>query len=134
MAEYTGKDLAMSWIYSGGTITLNTDYRSCNWNPSIGKTDKSAGSDAQKTYLATQKDVSCSITLVAQAGGTALMDALAPGVEGTLIVQPEGTAAGKRKHILPAFSDGAVPTYPFSDLVTISCSFTPTAAYTDTTN
>jgi hypothetical protein len=134
MAKYTGKDLVLSWIYSGGTVSLGGDYRQCNWNPSIGKTDKSAGSDAQKTYLSTQKDVTASVTLVAQAGGTALEDALAPGVEGTLIIQPEGTASGKRKHTLPCFSDGIVPSYPYNDIVVYNCSFTPTAAYTSTTN
>jgi hypothetical protein len=134
MAEFTGKDLVLNWIWSGGTVTLAGDYRSCNWQPSVGQAEKTAGSDTHQAFMPTVKNATASITLVAQTGGTALAAALDAGVEGTLLISPEGTASGKRKITFPSFSQGASYTFPYADTVELNCSFVPTAAYTDSVN
>ena len=123
--------MVLQWVYSGETVALAGDYRSCSWQPSSEFADATAGSDPSRIRLQTIKDATASLTLVAQSGGTALAAALDAGVAGTLIISPEGTATGKRKITFPCFSQGGQFDYPYSDVVTVSCSFTGNGAYTD---
>ncbi len=131
MAEFTGQSLVLSWIWSGGTVTLGTDYRSVSWNPSVGYVDSSAGSDTHIERLTTLKDATAAVTLVDSVQGTATYAALQPGVAGTLIIGPQGTATGKRKITFPCFCDGAVPSYTYNDVTTLSVNFTGNGAFTD---
>ena len=135
MAEFiAGQTMVLNWIYSGGTISLAGDYRTCSWTPSVNLVDSSAGSDAYVGRLPALKDATASITLVAQTAGTAINAALAPGVGGTLIIQPEGTAANKRKITFPCYADGASYEHPYADIVAISCGFTGNGTHTDGVN
>lgn len=132
MAEFiAGPTMVLSWIWSGGTTSLAGDYRTCSWNPSVAFVDSSAGSDTHVGRLTALKDATASVTLVAQTAGTALNAALAPGVAGTLIIAPEGTASGKRKITFPCYSDGATYEHPYADIVAISAGFTGNGAHTD---
>jgi len=128
MAEYTGKDMYFSWIHSGGTVTFHADHRSVNLAPTIDYVETQAGSEETKTRLARMKDSSVSYEGLAQVGGTVLEDALIEGTGGTLIFGPEGTAAGKRRYTIPAFSDGANLTFPYADVTTLSVNFTGNGA------
>ena len=134
MAEFTGTGLLLSWITTYGTTTLGSDYRTVNWNPTVAYADISAGSDTHVGRLTTLKDATAAVTLVDSSGGTAIYTPLGAGIGGTLIIQPEGTASGKRKITFPCFSDGAVPTYTYNDTTTISVNFTGNGAFTDGTN
>lgn len=125
MAEYTGSGLKMEWIYSGSTVNLDGDYRTFTLTPVVDMIDTTAGADASRTYITSYKTISCSVSLVAQTGGTVLEDALQAGNFGTLIVRPEGTASGKRKYTIPAYSMGAVFNFPYDNLVEITCDFQP---------
>ena len=120
----SGPTMILSWIWSGGTVVLNADYRSVTFNPSITYEEVTAGSDTQVGRLTTLKDATASIELVMQTGGTAMGTALQPGNSGTLLIQPEGTAVGKRKISLPCYCDGAVPSFPYANVAVISCGFT----------
>lgn len=63
-----------------------------------------------------------------------MVAALAPGVSGTLICGPEGTATGKRKITFPCYADGAVAAMPYANVATLSCGFTGSSVlgnYTD---
>ena len=132
MAEFiAGPTMVLSWIWSGGTTSLAGDYRTCSWNPSVAFVDSSAGSDTHVGRLTALKDATASVTLVAQTAGTAINAALAPGVAGTLIIAPEGTASGKRKITFPCYSDGATYEHPYADIVAISFGFTGNGAHTD---
>lgn len=135
MAEFiAGPTMVLSWIYTGGTVALAGDYRTCSWNPSVNLVDSSAGADTHVQRLAALKDATASVTLVAQTAGTIINAALDAGVSGTLLIQPEGTATGKRKITFPCYSNGASYEHPYADIVAISCGFTGNAAYTDSTN
>jgi hypothetical protein len=135
MAEFiAGPTMVLTWTYSGGTIALAGDYRTATWAPSVAYVDSSAGSDTHVQRLTALKDSTASITLVAQTGGTAIQTALQPGVGGTLVIQPEGTAASKRKITFPCFCDGASIDMPYADIVAISCGFTGNGAFTDGVN
>lgn len=133
MAEFSGSALYMDWIYSGGTVVLSGNQRSANLSPSIDFIDTTAGSDARRTRLASIADVSVSISLLAQKGGTALEDSLAEGTHGTLNVYPEGNASTKRKYIVGAFSQGAKTNMPYADVVEVTCEFMGDGNYTRTT-
>jgi hypothetical protein len=125
MAEFlAGPTMVLQWIWSGGTVSLAADYRTCNWAPTIAYVDVSAGGDTQIGRLTALKDATASIELVGQTGGTAIAAALSAGVAGTLIIGPEGTATGKRKITFPSYSDGAVVDFPYADVVAITCGFT----------
>lgn len=136
MAEFlAGPTMVLSWIWTGGTISLAGDYRTCTWSPSIDYVEVSAGSDTQKGRITALKDATANVTLVAQTAGTAMVAALAPGMSGTLIIGPEGTATNKRKITFPCYCDGGAFDLPYADAVTITSGFTGAGAvlgnYTD---
>lgn len=128
MTEYVGKNLYAQWVGSVSTVTLEGDFRTFSLKPSIALVKATAGADADEVYLATVKDAQMSWAGVAQTGGTVLEDALAEGVEGTLIIGPEGTVTGKRKWTIPAISLGAQFNIPYADVVEITCDFQKSGA------
>lgn len=133
MPEFSGSALYVDWVYSGGTVVVSGNQRTCTLSPTVDFIDTTAGSDARKTRLPSLKDVTASISVLYQAGGTALEDALAEGNQGTLNVYPEGTATGKRKYIVGAFSNGPRINMPYSDVVDMQCDFTGNGTYSRTT-
>lgn len=134
MPEYTGSSMVFQWIHSGGTVSMQADMRTVNLSPTVDFADSTAGSDARRTRIATIKDTTVSYTGLAQTGGTALEDALVEGTQGTIIFQPEGTASGKRKYTIGAFSQGAKFNHPYADVVEMSVEFVGNGNYTLGTN
>jgi len=132
MSEFTGKDSYLQWVWSGGTLTLHSNFRTFSWNPSKVLHDVTAGSDAAQQQITGIENATASVGLLAQAGGTELIAALAFGNKGTLTVGVEGTASGKPKVILPAMSQGAQVNDPYDGVVEISCEFVQdTGTYTE---
>jgi hypothetical protein len=135
MPEYTGKDMVISWVYSGGTISLTDDYRVFSWTPSIEKFNTRASSEANEAYITGAKDFTASYSGLAQSAGTALEDAFSIGTSGTLTVQPEGTATGKRKFTFPCFTvSEPVQQYQYNALVETKIDWQGNGAWTKTTN
>jgi hypothetical protein len=137
MAEFiAGPTLTLSWVCSAGTVSLNGDYRTCNWTPTIAYVDSSAGADTNVGRLTALKDATAAVTLVTQSGtaGTTVQASLSAGNAGTLIIKPQGTATGGRIITIPCYADGGVCDWPYSDIAVISCGFTGNGAYTDTFN
>jgi hypothetical protein len=136
MPEFiSGPTMIMSFSGTAGTSTLNADYKTCTWTPSVAYVESSAGQDTHIGRLTALKDSKAAVTLVAQATtGTALTPTIAAGVFGTLVIQPEGTAVGRRKISMPGYSDGPVVDFPYNDICVISCGFTGSGAFTDGTN
>jgi hypothetical protein len=139
MAEFlAGTSMVITWTTPTGTTAMAGDYRTCSWNPSIAYVDVSAGADTQIGRLPALKDATAAVTLVAQTAGTTMTTQTAPGLLGTLVIQPEGTAAGKRKITFPSYCDGGKVEWPYADVAVISVSWTGAgavlAAFTDATN
>lgn len=134
MAEFSGSALVCSWVYAGGTVTLTGDHRTASLNPGIDLKDASAGSDASKTQIKTLKSWNIQVGAVAQSGGTALEDALVEGTYGTITLQPEGTATGKRKYTGAAFAMGPQFNWPYDDVCEYSVTFDGDGDLTRTTN
>lgn len=133
MAEnnITGKNAAINWIWTGGTLSLNGDYRSVSMAETTDLAETTAGNDTHKTHIATIKSASIDYTglFPTTAAGTVIMGALAAGNEGTLVVYPEGTAAGKLSRSYPSIATGPKLNIPYSDVVEISCTFTSNGAW-----
>ena len=123
MTAYVGSALYVSWVHAAGTVVLSGDYRQLNYSPSIDLVEETAGSDANKLYLAAQKDGQLSFTAIMQSKGTALTSALAEGTSGTLIWGPEGTVAANQKITVPAISMGVNYSWPYNDVCEISVTF-----------
>lgn len=131
MAEnnITGKDAYISWVWTGGTLNLNTDYRSVSIKENVDTAETTAGADTHKTYLATIKSANIDYSGLFPTGGTVLYAALAAGMSGTLTVAPEGTAAGKVSHAYPAICLGATYDTPYADVVTVNVTFQGNGAW-----
>ena len=125
MAEnnIVGKDAVISWVWTGGTVNLATDYRSISVKENVDTAETTAGADTHKTFLPTIKSASIDYSGLFPTGGTVLYAALAAGMSGTLTVAPEGTATGKVTHAYPAISLGATYDTPYADVVTVNCTF-----------
>lgn len=135
MTELLGKDAVLSWVYSGGTISLTADYRTFSWTPSQDKFEVTCSSELNKTYITGVKDFTAQYQGLAQAGGTALEDAFSLGTAGTLTVQPEGTATGKRKFTFPMFvTNEPIPSYAYNALIEVNIAWQGNGAWTKTTN
>lgn len=122
--EFGGTALYATWIWSGGTVVLNTDYRNFSYTPSIEFMNANAGADVAPVRLPYMKDgaVTCEILMLSNMG-TAVIAAYAEGNVGTLIWGEAGTATGAPKVTLPAISQGATRNSPYSDVVTMTLSW-----------
>ena len=131
MAEnnIVGKDAVISWVWTGGTVNLATDYRSVSVKENVDTAETTAGADTHKTFLPTIKSASIDYSGLFPTGGTVLYAALAAGMSGTLTVAPEGTATGKVTHAYPAISLGATYDTPYADVVTVNCTFQSNGAW-----
>lgn len=131
MTAFSGTSLYLAWVYSGGTITLQGDYRSFNYAPAQTFIDATAGADSFREFLSgVGEPGDCSWSSVMQQSGTALITALARATSGTLLVGVEGTSTNKPKIIIPAISKGPNFNAKYNDIVEFSCSWQQTAAET----
>lgn len=128
MSAFAGSAMYLGWVYSGGTVQLETDFRTFSWTPTLNFIDATAGADTYEELLASYgTGVEIPVTMVLQADGTALLTALTRQTAGTLVYGPEGTATGKVKYSIPATSSGPQFSQPFDDIVEITANFRQTA-------
>lgn len=129
--NFTGTGAIIQWIWSGGTVALDGDYRSLSISESVNTADTSGGHDTKKTQVATlgSATIEYSGLLPSGAAGTLIVGALAAGNSGTLKVYPEGTLAGNLARTYPAIVMGPKINVPYNDIVEISCTFTSNGAW-----
>lgn len=122
--EFVGSSLYAQWVYTSGTIQLETDARNFNYTPSIAFVDATAGADQNIQRANSFKDgqITCDcLMLNTMASATAA--AFDEGTGGSVIWGPAGTAAGKLKYTVPAISMGMTQSVPYNDVVTMSLTF-----------
>lgn len=129
--EYAGSACYVSWLWSGGTVSLYTDARNFSYTPSIDFIDATAGADTARKRLASFKDGQASLSALAQYDGTAFVAACAEGVSGTLTWGLAGTASNRPKSYMVAISQGVTQTAPYSDVATYDVSWQQNGARTD---
>ena len=73
MARYTGKDLYVYWVGSGGTTDLSGDFRTFSVSEEQDSADSTAGNDTSKAYIPTFADATCELEFLDTKGtsGTA---------------------------------------------------------------
>lgn len=133
MPAYSGTNLYFQWTSTAGTVSVHTDFKTASYTPSVTFYDQTAGSDTATTSVVGTKGGAASIAWNDQTAGTAIVNALVEGQFGTLIIAPEGTATGKPKITIAAFSQGVKRNYPYNNLVELSCDFLQDGARTDAT-
>lgn len=123
--RYTGKDLYAEFICTAGTIALSGDQRTLSVDRESDLVDITAGSEADKSYLARLKDGTAEVEVLDQGSiaGTGLEAAMPEGTSGTLIYAPQGTTAGKPKRGFAAFVQSISVEYPYDDVVAYTISF-----------
>lgn len=113
MAHYTGKDLYVSF---GGTA-IDGDQRSFDVSRTSDTAESSAGSDTDKSYLATLNDASGSMEILCDnTEGTAIKQILYEGNTGELLWGQEGTASGKEKYGCSIIITGVDESNPYADV------------------
>ena len=126
--ELTGNAL---WATFGATV-LTADFHSFDESQSSNLVDATAGSDADRTYIALQKDGQISFTtlILAAGSGTVIYDAVAPGTEATLIWAPRGSTATYEKFSVNAIVADRAVTWPFDNVGELSVTFQRSGAQT----
>jgi hypothetical protein len=134
MASYNGTALVLNWIWTGGTLGMNTDYRTFSYTPTIEMLEESAGSDAARLYIAGIKSGDLSAGGLMQAGSLpAYGSALIEGAAGTVIFYPEGTANGKYRGTIPAMCGGMNTNMAYQGLTEWAVTWTQNGARTEGT-
>lgn len=139
MTGYAGSILYVAWIHSGGTLVLAGDtaspvkHRTFSMNESQEFIDATGGADSYRQRIASFGDSAASYSGVYQSGGSAAITPLAKAKSGTLLVGVEGSATGKPKKTIPAFSMGVAWSTPYNDIVDFSVSWQGNGAASDDT-
>lgn len=128
--RYVGKDLYAEFICAAGTIALTGDQRTLSVDREVDLVDVSAGSEADKSYIATLKDGTAEIEVLDQAGtaATGFEAAMPEGTSGTLIYAPKGTASTNPKRGFAAIVNSIGVEYPYADVVVYRISFQKTGS------
>lgn len=128
--RYVGKDLYAEFICAAGTIALTGDQRTLTVERSVDTVDISAGSETDKSYLATLKDGTAEVELMDQASvvATGIEASMPEGTSGTLLYAPKGTSVGNPKRGFVAIVTGVSLEYPYSDAVVATISFQKSGA------
>ncbi|HLA43039.1 MAG TPA: hypothetical protein VJZ27_06365 [Aggregatilineales bacterium] len=115
-----GKD---GYVSFQGT-EVSADYRNFDVELTIDTIEKSAGSEASKSYIATLKDGTAKLTYAySGTAGTAYTSLLRVGQQGTLLWGAEGNGTGKPKGGVEAIVIAHSKPMAYNDLVTRTASF-----------
>lgn len=123
MTEFAGSSLYVHWVYSGGTLVLNTDSRNFSYTPNVEYIDMSAYGSASGYAATGYKNGEVAMDTLARTDGTEIFTACAEGEAGTLIWGEAGTASNMPKVTLPALSRGVFRNAPYNDVVTYTLGF-----------
>lgn len=128
---YAGSALYLAWVYSGGTVAIETNFRNFNWPQDLNYIDATAGADTFEVLLdsyGTGGDITA--TVVGQVDGTAILQACAKKTAGTLLYGPEGSDTGKIQYSIPATAKGPQFNQVYNDVNEITLAWRQTADHT----
>lgn len=131
MAHYTGQDLYIRYISSGGTVVINTDYRSLTVNYNQNTADTTAGADEWVSAKPTTKAMDVSVEFISGNDATArqLRSIMLQNQEGTLEWGIEGTATGAPKEVWPVIWTSMSDNESYDAEVTHSVAFMGNGPY-----
>lgn len=130
--SFAGTAMVVTW----NALPITGEYRRVTINATVNDADGTSGVDTDIRHMPTQADSNIAIEMTAQSGtaGTALWTALAARTKGTLVVQPEGTAANLRKYTAVSYVQTFNENVPYNETVIWTATFFPTAAVVRATN
>lgn len=130
--EFAGSAIYAQWIYSGGTVQMNTDNRDWSYVDQSDWIDATAGADAYANDLASieRGQVNATFLLLSNMG-TVTFAAFKRNTQGTLIWGEAGTASGAPKTTLPAYVMSATRNVPYKDTVQMTVQFNQNGARVD---
>lgn len=118
--EFVGSAIYAQWIYSGGTIQINTDFRNWSYVDQGQWIDTTAGADTSMQEIPSYDTGQVTASFLLQSNmGTTTFTAFARGTQGTLIWGEAGTASGAPKTTLPAKVYQGTRTVPYNDVVSM---------------
>lgn len=134
MAEYRGSTMVVEIIHSGGTLTMQDQYRTLKNPFSRDAIDSSAGSSDWREFLAGLQQ-----TTIAYEGlnngaesplGTADIQTLRGLTSGTARISPHGTSAGNVKYTLAGFITKADLDWAYDDVSKVTWEWQGSGALT----
>lgn len=125
MAKYTGGDLEVRWIYSGGTVSATTMRRSFETSEAVDDADATSGTQIYRDHLPTFADMTSTLEFLDQdnAAGSTLFEAFVPRTQGTVEWSPNGTETGNEKNISAAYVQDRSRAMPYDDVIAVTISF-----------
>lgn len=122
--RYTGKDLAVLFVHSGGTANLSGDLRSLTVSREQETADSTAAEDPARVYKNTVKKFGAQLkAMFTGTAGSAVFAAATLGAEGTLLYAPLGTTAGRPKGGFPAIIKTQPVTIPYDNMIEVDIDF-----------
>lgn len=114
MAHYSGQSLYVS--YRG--VDIANDHRGLDISDAVKEADTTAGADTSESYIFLTDSSSFDLSIIDSDGtvGQAIRAALKVRSEGTLIIGPEGSEAGKPKFACIAGVNSVKRSYPFDNV------------------
>jgi len=138
MPAFSGSALIVSWLQAAATTILTGDHKSCSYTPSLTLYDQTAGADSNKSYVVGVKDGSITFNAIMQSGtgsgGTLTFSTLTEGNIGTLLINPEGTAAAKPRITIPAIAQGVAQSWPYDNVCETTCNWQQNGPRVEGTN
>jgi hypothetical protein len=130
--EFAGSALYAQWIWSGGTVQINTDFRNWDYNDQGEEIDTTAGADSSRSAINSfdTGQVTASFLLLSTMG-TVTFAAFKRGVAGTLIFGEAGTTSGYPKTTLPAKIQSGSRTSPYNDVAQMNVTWGQNGARVD---
>jgi hypothetical protein len=136
MAEQIGNPQALTFVYSGGTIDLQTQLRNVNLQEETDMVDSTAGTVSYREYIQGLSDATLDVEAVYNAAATPMgtidMKALRR-TSGTVNYGPMGSVTGYHKISRAALVSSLEYDSPYDDIVTVNISFQLSGAPTDGT-
>ena len=130
--SFAGTAMVVSW----NALAITGEYRRVTINQTVNDADGTSGVDTEIRHMPTQTNANVALEMTAMSGtaGTALWTAMQPRTSGTLIVQPEGTAANMRKYTVTGYIQTFNENIPYNEAVIWTATIFPDAAVTRATN
>lgn len=130
MAKYTGKDMVVKF----GTVSVSGQGRNLEISQSADEIDTTTYGSNDKEFIVGLADRSATLEILDDDASTLVRNALKPGSVSSLTWFPKGTVAGRpMRSVGTATVTSADESYPYDDVVLISCGLRLSGSVTEGT-
>lgn len=120
-SRYTGKDLVVEFLPTGGTygsdeITLSGSFTSFSYDRSGDTADVTAGNETSRSHIPTIESLTWQLSFIDEANDE-IYEELKPLSTGLLMVYPQGKGSGNTFFSFNAIIEAFNHSFPFDDKV-----------------